>query len=49
VDQQAGKVTVHTRLTIKAVTIPPEQYGAWKQFCLSADAALTPRLVIGPS
>ena len=48
VEEQPGKVVVHTRLTIKVVTVPPENYVAWKQFCRSADAALTPRLVIGP-
>jgi hypothetical protein len=49
VEEQPGKVTVHTRLTIKVVTVTPDAYAAWKQFCLGADAALTPRLVMGPS
>jgi hypothetical protein len=49
VDEQPGKVIVHTRLTIKVVTVPPENYSAWKAFCVNADAALVPRLVIGPT
>jgi cellulose synthase operon protein C len=49
VEEQPGKIVVHTRLTIKVVKVPPENYDAWKQFCRSADAALTPRLVVGPS
>ena len=47
VEQQPAKVVVHSRLTVKAVTVRPDQYAAWKQFCADADAALTPRLVIG--
>jgi hypothetical protein len=49
VERQPGKVVVHTRLTIKVVTISPEEYPAWKRFCTNTDAALTPRLVIGPT
>jgi hypothetical protein len=49
VEEQSGKVVVRTRLTVKVVSVPPENYEAWKQFCRSADAALTPRLVVGPS
>lgn len=48
VEQQAGKVVVHSRLTLGVVEISPKDYGAWKQFCADADSALTPRLAIGP-
>lgn len=48
-EEQSGKIVVHTRLTIKVVTVLPEDYAAWKRFCVNADAALTPRLVIGPT
>jgi hypothetical protein len=49
VEEQPDKVIVHTRVTIRVVKVPPENYEAWKQFCRSADAALQPRLVIGPT
>jgi tetratricopeptide (TPR) repeat protein len=48
VQRDDGKVVVKTRLTVKVVTVLPAQYAAFKQFCADADAALTPRLVIGP-
>jgi hypothetical protein len=48
VERDAAKVVVKTRLTVKVVTVLPEQYAAFKQFCADADSALTPRLVIGP-
>ncbi len=49
VEEQAGKVIVKSRLMVKVLTVPPDRYDAWKRFCADADAALTPRLVIGPS
>lgn len=49
VEEQSGKVVVHTRVTIKVVNVAPENYEAWKQFCRNTDAALTQRLVVGPS
>ena len=45
---EPSKVTVHSRLTVRALTVLPEQYAAWKQFCADADSAFTPRLVLGP-
>jgi hypothetical protein len=49
VEEQSGKAIVKTKVTIKVVTVLPENYSAWKQFCADVDAALTPRLVIGPT
>ncbi len=48
-EEQPGKVVVSSHLTVKVVKVTPDRYGAWKQFCEDADAALTPRLVIGPA
>jgi hypothetical protein len=42
-----SKVTVRSKVALTAVTVPPEQYPAWKQFCAEVDSALTPRLVLG--
>ena len=42
-----AKVTVRSKVALTAVTVPPEQYPAWKQFCGEVDSALTPRLVLG--
>jgi hypothetical protein len=48
VEEKAGQVTVHSRLGLKVHRVKPVQYPAWKKFCADADAALSPRLVIGP-
>jgi hypothetical protein len=44
-----GKVVVRSRVTIRASTIPPDRYAAWRLFCAEVDAAFTPRLVMGPT
>lgn len=49
VENDGGKVVVHGVLTVKVVTVEPAEYAAWKQFAADADAAFTPRLVLGPS
>jgi hypothetical protein len=49
VERDASHVVVKTRLVVKVLAVPPEQYAAFKQFCADADSALTPRLVLGPS
>ena len=48
VERDSGKVVVKTRMTVKVLNVPPEQYAAFKQFCADADSAVTPRLVLGP-
>jgi tetratricopeptide (TPR) repeat protein/transglutaminase-like putative cysteine protease len=48
VERDAGKVVVRSRLVMKVLTVLPEQYAAFKQFCADADSAMTPRLVLGP-
>jgi transglutaminase-like putative cysteine protease len=48
VDRDAGRVVVRTRLTLKTLVVTPDKYAAFKQFCADADAALTPRLILGP-
>jgi hypothetical protein len=49
VERDATKVVVKSRLVVKVLNVPPEQYAAFKQFCADADSAMTPRLVLGPS
>jgi tetratricopeptide (TPR) repeat protein len=48
VERDATKVVVKTRFVVKVMSVPPEQYPAFKQFCADADSAVTPRLVLGP-
>jgi tetratricopeptide (TPR) repeat protein len=47
VERDATKVVVKSRLMMKVLNVPPEQYAAFKQFCADADSAFTPRLVLG--
>jgi hypothetical protein len=47
-EQQPGKVTVHSRLLLKMSQIPLEKYAAWRLFCSDADRAFNQRLVIAP-
>ncbi len=48
IEHQPGKVLVTSRLLLKQTHISPKQYAAWRAFCEEVDAAMTPRLVIGP-
>src|SRR5204863_2249369 len=49
VEAEPGKVTVHGVLTMKVLTVEPGEYPAFKNFASDADAAFTPRLVLGPT
>lgn len=46
VEQQAGKVTVESRLTVTVHRVTPKDYAAWRTFCGDVDRALSPRLVV---
>lgn len=49
IEEQQGKIVVHSRLTIRVFDVTPNDYAAWRAFCAEADAALTPRLVVEAS
>jgi tetratricopeptide (TPR) repeat protein len=43
-----GQVTVTSHLAVKVTRVTPAEYAAWKAFCMAADRALSPRLVVAP-
>ncbi len=47
VQTEPGKVTVRSRLSLAAARVSPERYVEFRKFCLGADAAFEPRLVLG--
>jgi cellulose synthase operon protein C len=47
VQQSPGKVLVESRVSLAVSRVSPEQYADFRKFCLAADAAFEPRLVIG--
>lgn len=48
VAQRPGEVLVKSRVAIRTSRVVPADYAAWQRFCAEVDAALTPRLVVGP-
>ena len=47
VQQTPGKVLIETRLALAVSRVSPERYAEFRKFCLAADAAFEPRLVLG--
>jgi transglutaminase-like putative cysteine protease/tetratricopeptide (TPR) repeat protein len=47
VSQSPGKVVVQSRLALAVSRVSPQQYAEFRKFCLAADAAFEPRLVLG--
>jgi hypothetical protein len=47
VQQAPGKVMIETRLGLAVSRVSPERYAEFRRFCLAADAAFEPRLVLG--
>jgi cellulose synthase operon protein C len=47
VERAPGKVVVESRVALAVSRVTPEQYPEFRKFCLAADAAFEPRLVIG--
>ncbi len=47
VTREPGKLTVHSRLSLKVSRVRPDEYAAFRRFCQSVDAAFEPRLVLG--
>jgi cellulose synthase operon protein C len=45
-EQKGDEITVKTRLIIRAHQVEPKDYGAWRNFCSAADAALDSRLLL---
>jgi cellulose synthase operon protein C len=45
--QDAGKVSVTSRLVLAVSRVRPEQYPEFRAFCLAADAAFEARLALG--
>jgi tetratricopeptide (TPR) repeat protein len=45
--QAPGKVVIESRVALGVSRVSPEQYAEFRKFCLAADAAFEPRLVIG--
>ena len=48
VELHPGRVIVRSELSLKVSRIKPADYAAWKRFCVKADLALSPRLVVEP-
>lgn len=46
VEQQAGKIVVRSRVTVRATRVTRESYAEWKKFCAAVDKALAARLVL---
>jgi hypothetical protein len=47
VERAPGKLIVESRVALAVSRVTPEQYAEFRKFCLAADAAFEPRLVIG--
>jgi len=47
VEDNGGKVTVKSTLTLKKARIAPGEYQAWRAFCESVDRAFGQRVVVG--
>jgi tetratricopeptide (TPR) repeat protein/transglutaminase-like putative cysteine protease len=47
VDRQGSTVKVTSEIRLDVTRVKPAQYAEWQRFCQAADAAMTPRLVVG--
>jgi hypothetical protein len=47
VDNQGGKISVHTKLSLKKTRILPGEYPSFRQFCAEVDGAIGKRLIVG--
>jgi hypothetical protein len=47
VETGTGKITVHTKLSLKKTRILPGEYPSFRQFCTEVDSAIGKRMVVG--
>jgi hypothetical protein len=47
VEQSPGKLVIESRVALAVSRVSPDRYAEFRKFCLAADAAFEPRLVIG--
>jgi transglutaminase-like putative cysteine protease/tetratricopeptide (TPR) repeat protein len=47
VEQAPGKLVIESRVALAVSRVTPDRYADFRKFCLAADAAFEPRLVIG--
>ncbi len=48
VEKQQSRIVVRSRLVVKVTRVEVADYAAWQKFCMDADKAFSPRLVVGP-